>query len=261
LTRSDWWQGLIEPGCQFVNLVYARGKSEDENLMAVRRLADACRLQGARRLIHCSTAVVAGRVRDDLITEQTACEPVTPYEKNKWNIESILLKEKQGNPEVIVLRPTAVFGTGGHNLVGLIENLLQRPRLYNYLKSCLYDRRAMNMVSVHTLVEAIIFFVMSVRSFHREVFIVSDDEYPENNFRAIERQLMSILKVSDYRRKRMVLPPYFLAVLLLLSGRSCTNPQRRYSCKKLLGCGFRKGRSFTADLTDFARTFARPAFA
>jgi nucleoside-diphosphate-sugar epimerase len=118
----------------------------------------------------------------------------------------------------------------------------------------------MNLVAVHTLVAAIVFFIKSPRAFDREVFIVSDDEYPENNFRSVERQLMAGLKIPDYRLKRVGFPPQVLATLLRLTGRTNANPQRRYSCDKLLGLGFRKRTSFGAALAAYARTCAGPEF-
>ncbi len=260
LSRPSCWEGLIEPGCQLVNLAYFRHLTSSDNIRVMQGLTEACGRHGVKRLIHCSSAVIVGKVPGDVITEETRCRPVTSYEKTKWVIENLLLQRPPHDLETVILRPTAVFGTGGRNLVGLIGDLLSRSRFYNYLKSCLYHRRAMNLVAVNTLVEAIAFFVKSPRAFDREVFIVSEDECPQNNFRGVELQLMAGLKIPDYRLKRVGFPPQVLAALLRLTGRSNTNPQRRYSCDKLLRLGFRKRTSFGAALAAYARTYARPEF-
>ena len=72
-----------------------------------------------KRLIHCSTAVVAGRVNDNIVTEQTECNPRTEYEKTKYQIEQILTQKARNHFPLTILRPTAVFGENGKNLLKL----------------------------------------------------------------------------------------------------------------------------------------------
>jgi nucleoside-diphosphate-sugar epimerase len=247
------WGNLVEPDCVVVNLVYFRSLPAIENILAARRLIDACRRQGVKKLIHCSSAVVAGAVKDDIVTEETLCRPSTEYEKTKWQIEQTLLNPNRGLPEVIVLRPTAVFGSGGQNLVKLVNDLKCRSEGYNYLKSCLYQRRSMNLVSVETVADSIKYFIKSPQTFDHEVFIVSDDEYPENNFIDVERQLMNALGIQSYRIMRINLPRMMLSILLRLTKKSNFNPMRRYSCEKLLRCGFRKKTTFIESLKAYAK--------
>ena len=144
-------------------------------------------------------------------------------------------------PEVIMLRPTAVFGSGGKNLVKLVNDLRCRSKLYNYLKSCLYQRRSMNLVSVETVADSIKYFIKSPQAYDHEVFIVSDDEYPENNFIDVERQLKNALGIPDYRLKRIDLPLMTLATLLTTDQENQTS----------IPCDVTAAKNFCA--ADFAR--------
>jgi nucleoside-diphosphate-sugar epimerase len=252
LSCPDSLEDLIEPDCVVVNLVYFWNLPASENILAAKRLIDACRRKGAQKLIHCSSATVVGSVKEDIVTEETPCQPSTEYEKTKWQIEQTLLEPDHVTPEVIILRPTAVFGSGGKNLVKLVNDLRCRSKLYNYVKSCLYQRRSMNLVSLETVADSIKYFIKSPQVFDHEVFIVSDDEYPENNFIDVEHQLMNALGIPGYRIKRINLPRMSLSILLRLTQKSNFNPMRRYSCEKLFRCGFRKNTTFIENLKVYA---------
>jgi nucleoside-diphosphate-sugar epimerase len=257
LSYLDSWEGLIEHDCVVVNLVYFWNLPASENILAARRLIDTCRRKGVKKLIHCSSATVAGSVKEDIVTEETPCQPSTEYEKTKWQIEQTLLETDYVMPEIIILRPTAVFGPGGKNLVKLVNELRYCSKLYNYIKSCLYQRRSMNLVSVETVADSIKYFIKAPQAYDHEVFIVSDDEYPENNFIDVERQLRNALGIPDYRLKRIDLPLMTLATLLRLTRKTNINLLRRYSCEKLLRCGFRKKSTFIENLKAYAKDLNR----
>jgi len=256
-SRYDDWDNLIEPDCIVVNLAFLRNLPPIQNIQVARRLIDACRRKGAKKLIHCSSATVVGSVKDDIVTEETPCKPLTEYEKTKWQIEQTLFETDHVMPEVIILRPTAVFGSGGKNLVKLVKDLRCRSKLYKYVKSCMYQRRSMNLVSVETVADSIIYFIKAPQAYDHEVFIVSDDEYPENNFIDVERQLKNALGIPDYRLKRIDLPLMTLATLLRLTRKTNINPLRRYSCEKLLRCGFHKKSTFIENLKAYAKALNR----
>jgi nucleoside-diphosphate-sugar epimerase len=115
----------------------------------------------------------------------------------------------------------------------------------------------MNLVSVETVADSIKYFIKSQKTFEHEVFIVSDDEYPENNFIDVERQIRNALGIPDYRLKRIDLPLMTLATILRLTRKTNINPLRRYSCEKLLRCGFRKKSTFIENLKAYAKDLNR----
>ncbi|HRS83038.1 MAG TPA: NAD-dependent epimerase/dehydratase family protein, partial [Smithellaceae bacterium] len=189
---------LLAPDCTVIHLAYSGSSSGPENLKAASNLADACAKARIRRLVHCSTAVVAGRVGDDLINENTRCRPAPGYESTKFEMERIFAEKAAGRFELAILRPAAVFGPGGRNLLKMADDLKSGNRVMNYLKSCLFDQRPMNLVSVGHVVSALTFLAFAERKWNGDVFIVSDDDHPWNTYRNVEKYLMKAMGRGDY---------------------------------------------------------------
>lgn len=252
LLRPDSLEQLLEPGCVVVNLAFLSNRPSEDNLAAMANLADACIRARVKRLIHCSTAVVAGRARVTEVTEGTLCAPENAYEVVKYEIEKLLAEKSKGHFELVILRPTAVFGPGGKNLLKLADDLTHGSRFVNYLKSCLYGDRKMNLVCVDNVTAAISFLIESSQRFDRDIFIISDDEAPANNYREAEKFLMQSLSVDDYAFPRLVLPRFILVMALKLSGKANVNPARIYQSTKLMGAGFEKKVAFESGLKTFS---------
>ena len=251
LMRRETLTDFIVPGSVVVNLAYLEDKPREENLKAAANLAETCRQAGIRRLIHLSTAVVAGR-SGGVVNEGTSCQPLTEYERTKEEVERLLQWEYGRFFEVVVLRPTAVFGPRGKNLLGLADGRTRGSRIVNYLKSCLLDKRRMNLVCIANVVAAIVFLMEAQEKLSGEIFIVSDDEDPANNYRDVERYLMRRFGIADHRLPRIPLPPLILSLLLLLKGRSNWSPATVYDGGKLAAAGFKKPTSFGEGLDSFA---------
>jgi nucleoside-diphosphate-sugar epimerase len=236
-----------------INLVYLNARSLDDNLLAMNNLAAACAKTGIKRLIHCSTAVVAGRVDEEIVNEESIPHPASQYERNKLAIERMLLEKYSDIFEVIILRPTAVFGPGGQNLIKQANYLLQGSRIVNYLRSCLFDYRKMNLVAVENVTAALEFLIyFGMVGSKNEIFIISDDEDKMNEYRAIESLLTRSFKQKDYPVRLIPFPIFILKMLLRLTGKSNYNPYIHYSCEKLLKAGFKKPTSITEGVKQFA---------
>lgn len=246
LLKQESLDELLGKDCTVINLAYlAQG-----NLEAMANLAKACAKGQIRRLIHCSTAVVDGRSGSDLVTENTACVPVSEYETTKLKMEAILLEEATGKFEVTILRPTAVFGPGGKNLLKLANELMAANQWVNYARSCLFNHRSMNLVCVENVVAALV-FLLDAAKVDREVFIISDDDAPMNNYRDVENRLLENFG-KTYPVPRIFVPAFFLTILLRLAGKSNTNPLKKYSDQKLAALGFKKPQNLEAAINIFA---------
>jgi nucleoside-diphosphate-sugar epimerase len=248
-------RNLLEPGCTVINLAYLWDAEEDGNITATRYLLEACRAANVRRLIHCSTADVAGRTRDNPITEDSACQPVSKYSIVKHKVERTILNAAHDNFDIAILRPTAVFGPGGRNLKKLASDLVGGNRFLNYLKSCLFGNRRMNLVHVANVVAAILFLINHQENVDGEVFIVSDDDAIANNFAEVERTLMRLLDCPDYALPRISLPQWVLGLLLRLLGRNNINPGCNYAQNKLQNLGFRRPVIFEDGLMEYANWY------
>ena len=244
--------GFLVPGCTVINLVYLWDAGEERNRACTSNLLDACKEAGVSRLIHCSTAAVAGRVADDLVDEKTRSQPVTDYGLTKLKIEQDIIDASKGAFEAIVLRPTAVFGISGEPLKKLAADLGRGNRWKNYLKSCLFGRRRMNLVHVANVVAAFVFLISNTRRLEGEIFIVSDDDDPRNNFVDVEEFLMDALGVKKYSLPRLPLPLTLLKWLLLSLGRNNVNPRCDFDPGRLRRLGFNSPVSLCEGLAEYA---------
>lgn len=240
--------GFLVPNAIVINLIYLNNASADDNIQAMDNLAKACVDAGVARLIHCSTAVVAGKVKDDVVTEETVCLPVNIYEKTKLKIEKQLLESLQGKCDVVIVRPTAVFGPYGKNGLKLIEELISEPRLIRLLKTSLYSRRRMNFVAVKNVVDAIMFLAHFSGNIDGQKYIVSDDDAETNNYYDISALFSRTLGLKQVRMVGIPFQSLILSGLLHIMGRTNTNPNRIYSGRKLAELGFAKSVSFDDEL-------------
>ena len=255
LERPESLVGFLEPGCAVVNLVYLWGAGEVANLAVTRHLIDACDTARVGRLIHCSTAAVVGRVPDAWVSEAVPCRPVTEYGISKLKVEQALQECAQGSFDLAILRPTSVFGPEGDPLKSLAGDLAGEKHMRNYLKSCLFGRRRMNLVHVENVVAAIEFLARSDENLDGEIFIVSDDDAEANNFSDVETVLMAAFGLQGYRIPKLSLPLACLASLLWLMGRNNVNPHCNYDPGKLLSLGFVRPVTFMEGLENYARWY------
>jgi nucleoside-diphosphate-sugar epimerase len=243
--------GLLELGCIVVNLVYLWNDGEEKNLILISNLLDACRIANVKRLIHCSTAAVVGRVSDNLITENTLCRPISEYGITKLKVEHVIIEKARGNFDAVILRPTSVFGIEGEPLKKLAADIVGGSRWMNYLKSCLFGRRQMNLVHVANVVEAVIFLTQHTGRFEGDIFIVSNDDDKKNNFIDVERFLMDGLGVKKYCLPRLPLPLTLLKWLLMSMGRNNVNPHCNFDPSKLRKLGFKTPVSLSKGLAEY----------
>ena len=85
------------------------------NVEGARNLVDACIASRLERFVHFSSTAAMGLIRQSPIDETAPCNPVTPYQRSKWEGERIVLEATQtGRLPGIVLRPSMVYGRGGY---------------------------------------------------------------------------------------------------------------------------------------------------
>ena len=246
----------LEPGATVINLAFDRTAPPADNVAAAQVLARGCERARVARLLHLSTATVVGANRDELIDEASRCVPVTPYESTKLAIEDALRSET-ADTELVIVRPTAVFGAGGQNLVKLARETAGEGVVPRYLRACVQGRRPMNLVSVETVCAALVHLAGRPGGCECDVFIVSEDEARANNYRDVERVLMAAVGRTDYRWPPLRLPRSLATAVRALAGRSSSNPHRRYRSDKLLDTGFVKPLGFDEALRRYAAYLAQ----
>lgn len=244
-------KNFIQLNSIVINLSYLNDKSDEDNIQTAKNIARVCLEKCVNRLVHCSSAAVVGQAREPIIDEETICYPLTSYEKTKHEIENILIERLRGKTEVLILRPTAVFGENGKNLVKLANELTSCSRFKLLLKTAIFSKRKMNLVCVENVAEAIYFLTIYKGDISGH-YIISDDDVKMNNYYDVVCLLCKHLSLPQVKIFSIPFQNFLLSVLLKLRRRSNTNPQRIYSSEKLLKLGYTKA----VNLQDGIRTFA-----
>lgn len=250
LTELESLENFLVPGCVVINLAYSFKSTSEENLSSARNLAEICRKFKVSKLIHCSTASVYGSSAEIRIDENAKCNPTLKYGRTKLEIERILLEGSKDSFEFVNLRPTSVFGPGGQALMKMIFDIQEGNPLVNYARSCLFGSRKLNLVSVKTVIQAIIFF-MDNDGFDGQTYNVAEDDGDINNYKFIEKLFYSKFLHSHIFVPRIPIPGVFLAWLLTLRGREMINPYRTYSSEKICKAGFVPPANFLDSLNEF----------
>lgn len=254
LLSSKSLDEVLEPRDIVINLAYAPDAGEAENLRLINNVIEACLRSRAARLVHCSTAVVVGSTRISRVVESTPCEPRTPYEKTKWELEQRVLNTLSSGLDVGIVRPTAILGPGGSNLRKLADSLQNGSAITNYLRACLFGRRHMHLVPVRNVAAAVIHVAMLPSALGGNVYQVSSDDDPANNFHNVEGMLRQSLGLEPRKLPLAPLPLQVLGLALRLLGRSETNMARLYDSTKLLATGFAPVESVADAVWAFGRS-------
>ena len=257
LMKPETLEEFLEPGCSVVNLAYLPHPRND-NLAAMDNLISACKRIHIKRFVHCSTATVVGATPDDEIVETTSCKPKNEYEVCKLQIENLLLQKAKNEFELAILRPTAVFGLGGRNLMKMADELLNGSKILNYLKLCLYNYRRLNLVAVENVVGAILFLLDSGKDVGQQIYIVSDDDKVGNTYFDVAKTLLAKWNMDNAYPPVLPIPLTVLSIILKLAGRSDTNPKRIYSGQKLVNAGFYPKNQLDNALESFAAGCREP---
>ena len=253
LARIDTLSDFLVPGSVVINLAHDFSSTSAENIRSAKNLIQVCKDYHVKRLIHCSTASVFGRVKQDILNEEITCNPISEYGITKLLIEKLILEGAYGNFELINLRPTSVFGSGGAALKKLIDDLRGRSIFLNYLNSCLFNRRKLNLVSVDTVVAAILFFLDRNQDVVEQTFIVSEDDEVINNFDYVEQYLFQEIYGKKYALRPIRIPFVVLSAILRIMGRDNINPRRIFDSGKLRKLGFKPPHPLDFSLRSFAR--------
>ena len=110
----------------------------------------------------------------------------------------------------------------------------------------------MNLVYIDNVVASILVFLNYSQKNDFEIYQISDDDSENNNYEFIRNRLEDKFSARKRNYPKIRSPFYILSLLLLLLGRSQTNPIQIYSNKKLLNTGFKKRISFESGLEKFA---------
>jgi nucleoside-diphosphate-sugar epimerase len=238
-------------GCAaLINLL--RPDGTEWALRAAKHVAAVLPHTAIEHVIHISSIDVYEGSKERLVTEETTAEPRTSYAAEHLNIEDTLARA----PVLLsVVRPGAVFGIGGRNLLSIADEVRRAPVWRLLARRALYGTRRMHLVSAENVVDAIR-HVAHMRREAAGTFIVTDDEAEENNFRYVQDRF---LRTFDRPTLPTVprLPSAALTLAMRLRGRRGFYPDRRFNSARLRNLGFRPEMPFTSRLDKYLEELAR----
>lgn len=250
-------RGVVGEGDIVINLAYMTHADVTKNVVLIDNIIEACIQAKAARLVHCSTAVVVGATKEFHVDETSPCVPVSYYGKTKLVLEKRVQNALSKGLDTCILRPTAIIGPGGQNLIKLARALQEGNAVVNYLRACLFGRRPMHLVSVHDVVKALLHLAVFNAPLNGNVYIVSSDEDPDNNFLSVEDILLCTLGMGSRKFPLFPFPKRALALLLKLLGRSEATIDRVYVSRKLRTTNFKSVCSVAEAVREFAEAIRR----
>jgi len=99
------------------------------NVLATKRLLEASRQSGVRRLIHFSSPSIYFRFGDQLNTAEAFTPPrrwINAYAETKWMAEQCVREAASAGLPTLILRPRAVFGEGDRAIFPRLLGLAKR---------------------------------------------------------------------------------------------------------------------------------------
>lgn len=227
---TEW---LVKNGI-LIHLAYT-GENETQ---VIERLFHQAHQKGIKRILFCSTAMVVGRSHQAMISEATEASPQSQYEKEKSRVEKAILSHAWKMP-ISILRPTAVFGPGGKNLLFAMPDFYA-DNLKSKFRRILFGRRKMHLLSVHNLVSAILHLAFLDESHLEKIYQVTDDESPLSRFDHFYREFLEFQgKPLRSTFSLPVFPAWLLSLFLRWGGRSLINPKTTFNQQRLRKSGFK----------------------
>jgi len=215
--------------------VHSESKMWDINVLGTERLLHLIPSSGVTYLCYFSSAGVIGVTDNQLVDENSKCNPQNAYEKSKWAAEELVAKGV-GNCSVAILRPTNVIDEQRPGALTLPMRSTWRDRCIVFLKG----GECAHIVHAEDVADAAIHFINT--HFERsEHFFVSCDHERSNTFGG----LWSMYKaIQEGRSIEGIGPVLHLPIIIPHILRRLRRGSRnygtvRYSSEKLLSTGFR----------------------
>jgi nucleoside-diphosphate-sugar epimerase len=240
--------GFLEPNCTLIHLAYI-DNNRSANMEAALNLIEAAKGANVARIVHCSTAVVVGFKENKIITETTLPQPEGEYQVTKLEIEEKLCSQLPASIELAILRPSEIIGPEGQGMRIIIERLASGKTLKNYLLHCILKNRRLNYVSVHNVVAALILLATTTAKQNKDIYNISDDDDPDNNYASVEGIINSYFGYKTKYFFDLGIAPNLLQFLFKMLP-THSHPRRIYSYSKIATLGYKKVRDIKSTILD-----------
>jgi nucleoside-diphosphate-sugar epimerase len=224
----------LPPGSALCHLAYAMADGE-RNLDYTRHAIDAVnRRPAVEHVVMMSSASVYGEGTSGLIYEETPLRPDSDYARTKAACEGAWLQLLRPDCQLTVLRPTSILAADGPGIAALARDAVHRP-LRGAIKRALQHRNSVHFVAVDNIIAAVR-FVLDRAGAAQEIFVVSDDDAPENaNYAAMQDSVRAQLGLASLRT--LPLPRLLERPVGALLGKPL-GVRRTFSAARLADAGF-----------------------
>ena len=228
---------IVEKGDIVINCIYVENDLE-KNISIIKKIIKISNIKKIKKLIHISTAVVSGVQFQKIINEKSINKPITEYQKNKFKIEEYF-NESKLNFNLVILRPTAIFGIGGKNLKKTISSIRDNNILISILRFCVLGNRSMHLLYIDNFIDSIYFIIRKKIETNKSLFIISQDEDELNKYKFVSNLIINYYKkISLGMLMRFCLPYFMLKIIFKMSNKRWEEISTLYSSKKIFDLGF-----------------------
>lgn len=224
----------LPPGSALCHLAYAMADGERNITYTHHAIEAVNRCSRIDHVVMLSSASVYGAGTGGLIDEGTPLRPDSDYARTKAACDKAWTDSLRPNCRLTVLRPTSVVAQDGPAIDALVKDAVPRP-VRGALKRFLQHRNTVHFVAVDDVVGAVR-FVLDRPGDVREVFIVADDDAPQNASYATIQDF-----VRSLRDQKPLRTPSIPRVLERPLGSVLGKPlgvRRHFSSARLLEAGF-----------------------
>jgi nucleoside-diphosphate-sugar epimerase len=248
LLAPESLRGFLEPNSTLIHLAYIHN-DPSANIKATINLIGAARQSSVKRVVHCSSAVVVGFKAGGVITEDIIPSPEGEYQKIKYKIEEMLRAGLLPEVELAILRPTEIIGPGGQGLQKMIQRLRCGRSHKNFIYHSILKYRRCNYVSVYNVVAALLLLASTPVKQMGQVYNISDDDDPDNNYAAVEKIINSGFQYKYEYALDFGFPRTLLAFLFRLLP-THSPPDRIYAHSKISSLGYRKAITLNSAISE-----------
>ena len=131
-----------------------RRAMEETNVEGTRRVLDAARSAGTRRIVYVSTIAAFGNTRGAIVAEgyRPTARPTSAYEDTKRRAHEIALEAARDGVPIVIVQPGQVYGPNDHSAVGANFRALADGRL----RYRAFEDLGLNLVQVEDLADGIV---------------------------------------------------------------------------------------------------------
>jgi nucleoside-diphosphate-sugar epimerase len=127
---------------------------------------------GVEKFVYCSTCGVHGNVGREPVDETAPIAPADYYQYTKYQGERVALEFLGKGPQIVILRPTAIYGPGDPERFLKLFRLVQRGRFFMFGDGQVFY----HPVYIDNLIDAFELAVSSGRG-NGEAYLIGDEHY------------------------------------------------------------------------------------